>query len=121
MVSASRCAQSAPRVRKSPPPHTAPKPASPVAVAPLHRWREFPAAIAAPYFELTAEEFIPILNTFKTLRAAGERFDPMFVALMTVLERQLIDGGDDADSDVDHADFENDDPDEEAVQAWEAL
>lgn len=98
MVAALPRVQSAPRVRKRPASHT------PL----LHRWRQFPAAIAAPHFELTADEFAAILSTYKLLRAEGEPFDPMLVALMTVLERQAaetVDGfEDETDGDDDASD-----------------
>lgn len=71
-------------------------------------WRDFSTAIAAPHFELTAEEFAAILSTYKALRDAGDTFDPMLVALMTVLERQAAETvagfEDDADGDADASD-----------------
>jgi hypothetical protein len=72
------------------------------------RWQRFTTELIAPHFELTAEEFAPVLSTYKALRLAGDTFDPMVVALMTVLERQaaeMVDGfEDDTDSDADASD-----------------
>jgi hypothetical protein len=70
-------------------------------------WQHFSADLHDPHFELDAEQFASILSTFKSLRDAGDTFDPMLVALMAVLERQAadtLDGfEDDSDSDQ-HAD-----------------
>lgn len=70
------------------------------------RWREMTTAIARPDVELTAEEFVPLLLTFKRLRSLGIDFDAALIALMKCLERQLFDGADDGDSDNFDADLE---------------
>ncbi len=71
-------------------------------------WREQSRAIQHRDFELTADEFAALLSTYKAMRAAGDSFEPMLVALMAVLERQAtntIDGfEDDTDTDEDASD-----------------
>jgi hypothetical protein len=74
-----------------------------------HRWQRYADELAHPAVELTAEEFAPILATFKLLRGLGEPFDPTFAALMLVLEAQAIDGDDDVDAEYDDPDEDRDD------------
>lgn len=76
------------------------------------RWHEQAREIQHPSFELTPEEFAPVLSTYKQLRAAGEMTCPMLDALMNVLERQTADTDDgledDTDGDVDGTDIGTD-------------
>jgi hypothetical protein len=69
------------------------------------QWRQLTQALNDPHLELTVEEFAPILSTFKLLRDAGERSDPMLMALMAALERQAM-SGDESDADNDRSDDE---------------
>ncbi len=70
------------------------------------QWREIGEDLLDPHVELIAEEFAALLSVYKRLRAAGETFDPMLMALMAVLERQAIDT-DDGDGEKDQADDED--------------
>jgi hypothetical protein len=71
------------------------------------RWDELCRELETnPDLELTAEEFAPLLATYKALRSTGAHLDRGLCALMTILERQAIsDDGDtdDADANLDHA------------------
>ncbi|MBA2632941.1 MAG: hypothetical protein H0U86_08095 [Chloroflexi bacterium] len=70
------------------------------------RWRNMSAALADPGFELTVEEFAPLLLAFRRLEAAGVEFDPALVGLMACLSRQIINTDDDCDNDIDASDHE---------------
>ncbi len=79
----------------------------------LTRWQEMSAATHDPSFELTVEEFAPILSAYKTLLESGYEFDAMMQGIMLCLARQIIGTDEDPDFDKDAADFEKDDPDED--------
>ena len=65
------------------------------------RWERLCEQLAHPDVELTAEEFIPVLSTFRALQRRGERMDRMLATLIGILERQLF--GSDVDCDQDGA------------------
>ncbi len=70
------------------------------------RWRNMSEALADPSFELTVEEFAPLLLAFRRLEAAGVEFDPALAGLMLCLSRQIIGTDDDCDDDIDASDHE---------------
>lgn len=65
----------------------------------LQRWEQHIQDIQHPAYEMTPEEFTPVLLTYHQLRAAGVIFDPMLIALMTVLQAQVFATDDDSDHD----------------------
>lgn len=67
----------------------------------LARWESLRRDLDHPAVELDIETFAPLLATFRALQRNGIGFDPMFVTLMGVLERQAFHSGDDSDSDAD--------------------
>ena len=80
----------------------------------LWRWEHMAQQLARnPDIELTPEEFSTIDEASQAALKAGAPFDLGFVAIMDILRRQIVDGSEDSDYDVDVADFENEDPDED--------
>jgi hypothetical protein len=65
----------------------------------LRRWHQLAAAMADPSLEMLAEEVAPVFATFAELQRLGFEFDPMLRALITALQKQVIDGEADADQD----------------------
>lgn len=65
-------------------------------------WLELAEDLSDPDVELTAEEFGPILSTYQDLVAMGHPFDPLFMALMAKLERQVAESDDGSPWDPGH-------------------
>lgn len=83
----------------------------------LARWQQFAAELRHPAVELTAEEFAPVLATFRGLCAIGHRFDATIVALMDILDAQMRGGEDDEDADGADALLDLDSADDD-YEAW---
>ncbi len=71
-------------------------------------------AMADPSYELDTAEAAAMLLAFAQARRQGYQADPFTVALVEVLARQLRDTDDGHEDSVDVADFEKDDPDDDA-------
>lgn len=79
----------------------------------LLAWLGIVERLTDPDFELTIEEFAAVLVAFKRLQLAGVDVDPGLAAIMTVLERGVIDSSEDGDSDLSDQWLDHDDPDED--------
>lgn len=78
------------------------------------QWESYAEELAHPAVELTAEEFAPVLVTFKRMRSAGHPFDATLAALMGILEAQMVtEDADREDDDPTAGTFSDDDPDDD--------
>lgn len=69
-------------------------------------WRQWTALareLSSPDVELTPEEFAMVSSTFTALQREGFHFDPLLVALLGCLSRQVVDDDTDTDQEDPHA------------------
>jgi hypothetical protein len=85
----------------SPHPLPCPAPLHPPTDPQWKRWHKLCDSLAGPHVELTIEEFAPVLATFRALQRSGAQFDPMLIALLSILERQVFFSLEDSDDDAD--------------------
>lgn len=69
-----------------------------------HRWLTMARTVGKAAFELTAEEFAAIRQTYDAMRRTGTTFDPMLVALIECLTHQVTRGDDGIDGNGDEHD-----------------